>query len=315
MRLLLIVLLFSGLVGCQGLSPKGIGLDIQFLKAPTAEEAKQWRMSQKWRPVKRGWVNERTPVSADGKQQVLINGTPVDKAKYPQVVRITSASGAGCTATIVHTQTIITAAHCAKTGEKVTFKTFDGRSWSALMHRYENWSDNDDLDIAVGRVNAPITGIKPVSIRTDRFEKVGMLVDMIGYGCINPGGGGGNDGILRGGKAQVTKDTTKFKYDLVTNGAPPDFSALCSGDSGGPVMYEGLLIGINSKGNLQDKNYTTRTTVADSKAWLEKISATFPMCGVSADCGGGTIPPPGPEPRQFVCEDPQAGVKIQGVIQ
>lgn len=300
---LLITTVALAIIGCEGMRPKGINLGIDFTSepSPTSKQASNWRKSQRWRSVGKGkWKNEAQP-----NQPVLINGNPVDKAKYPTVVRITSASGAGCTANIVGPSAIITAAHCADTGEKVTFKTYDGRAYSAVMTHYEKYPD-DDLDLNIGKVNTPIVGIKPMTIRTDRFEKKDMLVDLIGYGCINPGGGGGNDGILRMGSAKVTAGQG---YDLALDASP---SALCYGDSGGPVFYQGQQIGVNSKGNIQDKSFTTRTTLPESKAWLEKTASALGLeiCGINSKCDGATPPPQ--NPKEFSFENDV--VKITGTV-
>lgn len=295
------------IAACQSMQPKGIGLQIDFTKAPTAKQAAEWRKTKTW--VKDGpgkWVMVKE--KADGNESpVLINGNPVDKTKYPAVIRIRSESGSGCTASVVGPQAILTAAHCAKTGEKVTFTTVSGQTYTATMTRYEKWPD-DDLDLSVGKVSKVITGVPPLVIRTDRFEKKGMNVDMIGYGCTQPGGNGGNDGVLRMGSGKVRGGQA---YDLVLDADP---SALCYGDSGGPVLFEGKQIGVNSKGNIEDVSYTTRTTLPDSKAWLESVATKLgvTLCGVNSDCGGGTEPPPPPGPKQFVFENDV--VKIQGVV-
>lgn len=294
MRWLALILMLA-LVGCGSLRPKGIGLDIEFAKSPNAKEAKAYRQRQKYKKVAPGtWrVN-------DSKNPVLINGTPVDKAKYPAVLRIKSADGAGCTASLVGPQAILTAAHCAEQGSTVSFTTHDGRKFSAVMYRYERWP-GDDLDLSVGKVNQPVTGIVPLAVRTDRFEKKGMDVTLIGYGCINPGGTGGNDGVLRIGTAKITAGQG---YDLALDGNP---SALCYGDSGGPVFFEGKQIGVNSKGNIEDKSYTTRTTLPAAVDFLKAAEAKLgvKICGVS-ECDGST-PPPGPKQAVFENED----VKVQ----
>ena len=287
------------IIGCQSFQPKGIGLNIEFAKAPTAKEAKTWRKKSKYNKIFEGaWrVN-------DAKNPVLINGTPVDKAKYPAVLRIKSASGAGCTASLVGPQAILTAAHCAEQGEQVTFTTVDGRKFTATMYRFEKWP-GEDLDLSVGKVNTPVTGILPISVRTDRFEKKGMDVTLIGYGCTNPGGTGGNDGVLRIGTAKISSGQG---YDLALDGNP---SALCYGDSGGPVFFEGKQIGVNSKGNIEDKSYTTRTTLPEGVAFLKLAEQKLgvKICGIS-ECDGGSVPPPGP--KQFTFEN--EFIKLQGLV-
>lgn len=304
------LLFFSvlSLVGCQSLQPKGLTLGIDFVKSPTAKQAADWRKNQTWvqsapgewtavRPVKEG---------ASSASPVLINGNPVDKAKYPAVLRIRSASGSGCTASLVGPQAVLTAAHCAEQGEKISFTTVNGATYTANVTRYEKWP-NDDLDLAIAKVSKPVTGITPLTVRTDRFEKKGMNVDLIGYGCVQPGGGGGNDGVLRMGSAKIRSGQA---YDLVLDADP---SALCYGDSGGPVLFEGKQIGVNSKGNIEDVSYTTRTTLPDAKAWLEATASKLgvAICGVTSNCDGSN-PDPEPGPKQFMFENEL--IKIQGII-
>lgn len=294
--------------------PKAIelnaGLKIDLAnKAPSAKEAKAWRKNQPWRKVAKGkWTNQAqpTPGTAEKDYPVLINGDPVDKTKFPAVVHLQGEDGAGCTGSIVGPKAMLTAAHCAEPGKKMFFTTVDGVKHTAVMTRVEDWPARD-LDLNLGVVTPPVApSIAPLEVRTDRFEKKDMLVDMIGYGCVNPGGGGGNDGVLRKGTGKITGGQG---FDLVLDAAP---SALCYGDSGGPVLFEGKQIGVNSKGNIQDKSYTTRTTLPEAKDWLEKTSKAL---GVTiAGISGVTppVPPTPPGPKQFFFED--ANVKIQGVI-
>lgn len=300
--LIMIPFLFAG---CAGFQPKGIGLQIDLAKTPTYVEAKKWRKSKKWTKVAQNkWVNDE--------HQVLINGQPVDKQKYPHVVRVIGVQGQACTASIVGPNVILTAAHCADTGEKMTFTGVDGVKYTATMYHYEKWSDKDDLDLSLGKLDK-VTKIKPVSLRTDRFEQKGILVDLIGYGCTNPGGGGGNDGVLRAGTGKVSGAQN---YDLVVDASP---SALCYGDSGGPVFFEGRQIAVNSKGNIKDKSYLTRTTLEASKTWLSvtAVKLGVSICGVNASgesCGGDQQPPSPPTPpgpKQFTYENDV--VNIQGV--
>lgn len=285
------------MVGCSLLTVERQTIKIQMATAPTAKEVRAWQRSQKWKKVGKGWSNKNTL------EPVLIKGTPVDRAKYPAVVRIRSDSGSGCTAAVVGPQAILTAAHCAETGERVSFQTVDGKSFTAVMTHYEQWPGTD-LDLNLGKVSTTMS-VTPLSIRTDAFEQPGMLVELTGYGCTQPGGTGGNDGILRAGTARVTGAQA---FDLVTVGAP---AALCYGDSGGPVLYGNRLIGVNSKGNIVDKNFTTRTTHTQAKAWLERTASALGLlvCGVNSQCGGGETPPP---KKEFFFED--ANVKINGVI-
>ncbi len=261
------------LTACQHL-PGGSSIGIEFQlggRPPTAYEAAELRKDE---------------------EPVLINGTPVDKSAYPHVVRIFNGSSS-CTASIVGPRALLTAAHCAETGDNVSFQTVDGKKYTARITRAAQYPA-EDLDLAMGLVSQQVA-VKPVSVRIDRFEKKNMEVQLIGYGCVKPGGGGGNDGILREGKSRITGGQG---FDLVLN--MPDGAALCYGDSGGPVFYEGKQIAVNSKGNIADTSYVTRTTLPEGaeflKSWSEKNGA--PICGVTSTCDGAE-PPPSPKTFRF----------------
>ena len=121
----------------------------------------------------------------------------------------------------------------------------------------------------------------------------GLGITLLGYGCTQPGGTGGNDGILRVGNSAIIGFS---QYDMVSR--MPNGAALCYGDSGGPafVIEDGnhLLLGINSKGNISDTNYNTRTDISQSQSFLTTFAQqnTVEICGVNKDCTSVTPPPP-----------------------
>lgn len=253
--------------GCQHI-PGGstLGISIGIGQPPTYKQAQDIRRVD----------NDR----------VLINGTPVDPKDFPAVVRIFSG-GSSCTAAVVGPRKVLTAAHCAETGSVVTFTTVSGKKYSGKAVRNPEYPALDK-DHAIIEVSQDID-VKPLVVRTERFETKGMEVTLIGYGCINPGGGGGNDGILRTGKSKVEAGQG---FDLVL--ATPDGAALCYGDSGGPTLVRkdsGVfdVIAVNSKGNIKDKSFVTRTTIPETSGWLKSIPG---ICGASLDCSGQAPPAP-----------------------
>ncbi len=287
---LMFVMVFT-VGGCQHL-PGGSSIGIQFQlggNPPTAKEAKVARANDK----------------------VLINGQPVDRSKYPSVVRLFIGS-ASCTANVVGKRRILTAAHCGETGDVATFQTVSGKKYSAKLVQAPGYPGKDlDLNVGVTTVDIDVPPMK-VFIEPDvqKREKKGMDVTMIGYGCIKPGGSGGNDGILRMGKSKVAAGQG---YDLVLKN--PDGAALCYGDSGGPLFAEsaggGLIqIAVNSKGNIEDTSYCTRTTLDEAAAFLQSVGG---ICGASEDCGSGSQPPPPlppPGSKYSVSDDGKGHVEV-----
>jgi len=226
------------------------------------------------------------PINASDIGIRLINGSPVADGTYPDVVRIESG-GSFCTATVVGTRVIATAAHCAKQGAIANF-TVKGTKYQAKIYRSPIYPGKDH-DIAIGITTADIKNVEPVNIGGK--ATVGLGITLMGYGCVNPGGGGGNDGILRVGDTVVTSFSG---YDMVSRKA--NGAALCFGDSGGPAFVKQngkrYLLGINSKGNIQDTNYNTRTDSSDSQNFLQNVAGQngVSICGVGTDCG--SVPPP-----------------------
>lgn len=217
----------------------------------------------------------------------LINGVPVDPGTWQEVVRITS-NGSGCTATVVGPRTIITAAHCAKTGDTATF-TYKGASYSAKIYRSPIWPGKDQ-DVSIGIVASDMTGATPYKIGGTAALKTELT--LLGYGCINSPGTGGNDGILRIGSNVIIGFSS---YDMVSRSAGG--AALCFGDSGGPAFIKNgsdyLLLGINSKGNIKDTNYNSRLDLPETITFLKDASAkngNVVICGVTDPCTG--TPPP-----------------------
>lgn len=281
-KFILAVLFALSMTACEhipGGSTIGLQIGIGSGGSPTFKQAQDWRDAN------------QTDMS-----NVLINGIPVNRADWPAVVRII-VGNAACTATVVGPRTIVTAAHCGETGQIATFQTVTGGKFSAVLQR-EPLYPGKDVDVNVGTTTVDID-VKPMSVKTDMFEREGMTVTLMGYGCTMPGGGGGNDGVLRTNTAKVeTKQAgDDWGYDLWLSD-PATGAALCYGDSGGPVLWKDTLgnwfvIGINSKGNIKDRSFCTRLTLPDAAGFLKAFNAQ--ICGANSTCGL-VVPTPPPAP-------------------
>jgi hypothetical protein len=248
----------------------------------------------------------------------LINGKEARSGEFPEVVYI-STPGGRCTATVVGPRVIVTAAHCGENNEQATFQV--GQTvFKAKLTRspiYQEGNPDKDHDIALGLIDKDVTGIKFASI--GGAATVGSDITLAGYGCTQVGGSGGNDGILRYNDSTI-RSHTGFDMESSKQGG----GALCFGDSGGPafvklsnpVAEHHFLLGVNSKGNIRDRNWNCRTDTRESRDFLENFAQqnSVKICGINQDCSGGApnpspSPTPGPEPTNT----PQPGTCLAQV--
>lgn len=233
------------------------------------------------------------PVSAY--DPMLIGGRPALKGEFPEIVYIRSGN-ARCSASVIsprgETGVILTAGHCVAdqgeigpVSELVDFvvgqTVYRAKCRQAPLYRAQT-QDHDmalcKVDKALDVVPASISGVGPM---------LGVQVTLTGYGCINPGGGAGNDGILRVGKAKVVQLPAGNDHWFYTK----DRSALCFGDSGGPALLRvakgrHTLIGVNSRGNIQDTSLMTALFTTESKKFFEEfiVEQEVKICGINQNC-------------------------------
>jgi hypothetical protein len=228
----------------------------------------------------------------------LINGTPVPPEEQPSIINIKTGS-AGCTATVIGPKTGITAAHCGGDGA-TTQARINGKVYTGKIKRSPIYPRKDhDVALILFSEEVVLPQGKAYTTVTTAAPSVGMVLRLLGYGCINAGGTGGNDGVLRQGNTKVTAFSG---FDAVSKEVGG--GALCYGDSGGPGLRElggaWLLTTINSKGNIKDTNYTARLDTPESKALFDDFIAVnkVDICGINKDCG--TLVPP---PQDIVVEN------------
>jgi hypothetical protein len=227
-----------------------------------------------------------TMLFAEGVSPTLIGGTPAPAGEWPASV-YASMGGARCTATVIGPRVLAIAAHCVSNGGSASFKA-GGNSYTAVCTHSSDYRGNSTADYTLCEIDREVTGIKYESLLVDEEKlKVGMTVKLTGYGCIQPGGGGGNDGIYRIGNAKITRLPSGNNNDVVTNASP---AALCFGDSGGPaVLIEDdgsrWVFGVNSRGNIASVSYLSAWYTTQGKRFLNAWVARegHSICGMHPD--------------------------------
>ncbi len=214
----------------------------------------------------------------------LINGKPVTKGTFKEVI-MTHWDGYSCSATIVGPRVVILAAHCSKPHDYISFN-YNHKVYAAQFFMSSLYKPDDlekDHDVAVGIVDEVIENVKPATIGGKAW--VGSDITLLGYGCLDGSGAGGNDGILRIGNSRITELS---QYVMISK--RDDGAVLCFGDSGGPtfLMENGkrLFLGNHAASNLRDTNFDTRADAKATHEFLADIAAqeNVDICGINVTC-------------------------------
>lgn len=176
-------------------------------------------------------------------EQTIVNGT-VETGR-PAVVYMYRFDGAACTGAIIAPQVVLTADHCVEGASARSIRVYVGSSRGSFTseHRVSEVRQipggggigiGQPNDVALLVLSAP-AGEEPMEIARDAPTRLrGTTVTAVGFGQTPSGGSG-------------TKLTTTTTVEDVGGGFIFVEPAVCSGDSGGPLIGEdGLIYGVAS---------------------------------------------------------------------
>lgn len=257
------------------------------------------------------------PQSPEDDQPTLINGRTADPKDFPASV-YSSQGNSRCTATVVGEKVLFIAAHCVGNGGTAKFK-IKGVSYVATCTHSADYRGNSTADYALCEIDKKVEGVPYELVNQEAARvKAGEELLLTGFGCVSPGGGGGNDGVYRIGETRISRVPSGSDNDIVTSGP----AALCFGDSGGPAFKidgaKRYQVSINSRGDIRKTSYLSATHTTQAKRFINAWSTakSLKICGVHADtvgCRGMDIPaPPGPTPPPTPPTECEAAFKKVG---
>jgi uncharacterized protein YkwD len=193
---------------------------------------------------------------------------------HPSVGLLQSSVG-NCTATLVGSRTVLTAAHCVGYNNRFTV---GGRTYNASHiavhprcelngpHPYCSFTNTVEHDIALVILSQAVGNVTPSPIAT-RNPWVGQQLVLVGFGRTSENGGG--LGTKRMGPNRIAGlTTTKLRFDPIAGS-----SNLCNGDSGGPSFGQGstgeeVVVGVHSTKNGVCGNGGHDMRVEHYESWL-----------------------------------------------
>jgi secreted trypsin-like serine protease len=258
----------------------------------------------------------------------LINAEAVDSANaYPNVgvfmvwrdannpLGLPGGLAGYCTVTLIHSQTVLTAGHCAARSERnlplwvrpvVSFSpnALDESTWIDLNRALGTcfahpsfprpctpqscpFNDVDGLyepgiaDVGLCFLDEPVLGIRPAKLANRDLDDEGIAgtrMTIVGYGTTVPvplGDTSQYDGIRRWGTSTVDQVVDQ---NWVTFNRDP--VTVCAGDSGAPTFFNGRIVAVASDGHIDCASADVRARV-DSKEvrnWIKsQIDLRFPF--------------------------------------
>jgi len=182
--------------------------------------------------VRQVTVNDGQPTSSDGNLSVQ----SIYRLAYKGVVEITAGQGQGSGFVYDGDGHILTNAHVVEGSTSVSVKFWNGKTYDAQVV-----GTDASTDLAVLKVNAPVSELLPLSLGDSSKLVVGDTVVAIG----SPFGLEGT--VTSGIVSALHREMTSPNHFAIDNSIQTD-AAINHGNSGGPLLdAQGKVVGITSQ--------------------------------------------------------------------
>jgi hypothetical protein len=238
-------------------------------------------------------ISDLPPLNSGASQ--VQGGAPADPADYPASFYAASNLGA-CTATLVSSRVLLTAAHCVNDGRRITLSR-TGTTYDAICTRSDAYKSGDvtaDWALCLISVEVPASSYERINSRPELL-KVRDVVTITGFGCTNSDRSGGNNGIYRYGQAIIT-NLPLTSNNIIAKATNTNGGALCPGDSGGPTFgvlkrngsAHRYIVGVNSRVGIATDGFTL-TSTSYLASTSTRLAQKFFLKWITANGGGNII--------------------------
>lgn len=240
------------------------------------------RIAPATRTVTRPAAALNAPRPATAPPQRIVGGSFVPSGQYGFTAAVLSSTGSQfCGGSLISPKWVVTAAHCTGSATSVRVGSIDRTAGGQVIRvirriNHPGYVSGGANDIALLELESPAVGIAPVEIGATT-PAVNSAVRLLGWGqTTSPYGGDPGSQYLKQLDTSVltlsTCTTSPGPGDLCLRGIRT--ATACKGDSGGPALLNGVLVGATSRSGRPGVTYCGEdviyTNVTYYRSWINQ---------------------------------------------